>query len=119
MPLNQGMVNYSSLSAERQGILRQLVDVPPADANGDDAAMQACEAAMWALCDVDGRIKAVLTGLLNREEVRSNERARPWVMERLMEVEREMRRLRGRMRHAGDGRRGGAVRGGGAERRAG
>ena len=65
-------------------------------------------AARWAaLCDVDGRIKGALTELLNSEGVRADGRARGWVMERLLEVEREMRRLRARRRRSRDGRRSG------------
>jgi hypothetical protein len=56
-----------------------------------------------ALCDIDGRIKGALTELLNSDGVRGDEKARGWVMERLLEVEREMRRLR--KRRSCDGRR--------------
>jgi hypothetical protein len=72
-----------------------------ANAGGGEGA----EAAWWALCDVDGRIKGALTELLNSEGVRADGRARGWVMQRLLEVEHEMRRLRARRRHGGDGRR--------------
>jgi hypothetical protein len=82
-----------------EGVL--VAPLPDDDDDDDDDGV---ERAAQALCDVDGRIKGALTELLNSEDVRADGRARGWVMGRLLEVEREMRRLRGRRRRSCEGR---------------
>jgi hypothetical protein len=93
-----------------------LASPPDDDGDDDDEEDDGHERAVRALCDVDGRIKGALTELLNSDAVRADGRARGWVMGRLLEVEREMRRLRGRRHQSCEGQRGGEGDGRGAER---
>ena len=46
--------------------------------------------------DINQRIKATLTELLNTESVRSDEKYRAWIQERLLDTERKIRRQRRR-----------------------
>ncbi|KAF2198484.1 hypothetical protein GQ43DRAFT_400776, partial [Delitschia confertaspora ATCC 74209] len=47
-------------------------------------------------CEINQQIKATLTELLNTESVRSDEKYRAWIQDRLMNAERQIRRDRRR-----------------------
>lgn len=49
-----------------------------------------------ALCEINQQIKATLTELLNTESVRSDDRYRAWIQEKLMDAEHQIRRQRRR-----------------------
>ena len=49
-----------------------------------------------SLSEINQQIKATLTELLNTESVRSDDKFRAWVQERLMDAERQIRRQRRR-----------------------
>lgn len=48
------------------------------------------------LCEINNQIKATLTELLNTESVRSDEKYRAWIQERLMDAEQQIRKQRRR-----------------------
>lgn len=52
------------------------------------------------LCEVNQQIKAMLTELLNTESVRSDEKYRAWVQERLLDAEHQIRLQRRRQSSA-------------------
>jgi len=52
-----------------------------------------------ALYEINQQIKATLTELLNTESVRSDEKYRAWIQERLMDAEHQIRKRR--RRHSG------------------
>jgi hypothetical protein len=70
----------------------------PADASSDNV-----------LYDVNQAIKATLTELLNRDEVKHDERLRAWVQERLMDTQLELRRQRRRRSSTSDSSRSGSL----------
>lgn len=49
-----------------------------------------------ALCEINQQIKATLTELLNTESVRSDDKYRAWIQEKLMNAEHQIRRQRRR-----------------------